>query len=70
VAANDQQRLATIDDIRSQINTGDAGVQNPTLSHDEAAELFDSACSHDYAAAFRLYKLYFRASAYEPLVAP
>jgi hypothetical protein len=70
VAGTEEQRLATIADIRGQINTGDPGVENPTLSDDEASELFDNACSHDYAAGFRLYKLYFRASAYEPLVAP
>jgi hypothetical protein len=69
-AGTDAQRLATIADIRSQINTGDPGVQNPTLSDEATAEVFDNACSHDYAAGFRLYKLYFRASAYEPLVAP
>ena len=64
------QKLATIADIRNQINTGDAGVENPTLNDEEAYGLFQRACSHDYATAFRLYKLYFRASAYEPVLVP
>jgi hypothetical protein len=70
VAGTEEQRLATIADIRAQINTGDPGVQNPTLSDEAAYDVFENACSHDYATGFRLYKLYFRASAYEPLVAP
>jgi hypothetical protein len=70
VAGTEEQKLATIADIRNQINTGDAGVENPTLTDEEAYEVFEGACRHDYAAGFRLYKLYFRASAYEPVLAP
>jgi hypothetical protein len=70
VAGTEEQRLATIADIRAQINTGDPGVQNPTLTDEEASDVFDGACRHPYASGFRLYKLYFRASAYEPLVEP
>jgi len=69
-AADGAQRIATIADIRSQINSGDPGVQNPTLSDEQASDVFDGACRHDYAAGFRLYKIYFLASAYEPLAAP
>jgi hypothetical protein len=70
VAGTEEQRLATIADIRAQINTGDPGVQNPELSDREAYDVFQGACRHDYAAGFRLYKLYFRASAYQPLTSP
>jgi len=70
VAGTEEQRLATIADIRGQINTGDPGVQNPTLTDEKAYDVFEAACRHPYAAGFRLYKLYFRASAYEPLVEP
>lgn len=70
VAGTEEQRLATIADIRSQINTGDPGVQNPTLTDEEAYDVFEGACRHAYATGFRLYKLYFRASAYQPLLEP
>ena len=70
VAGTEEQRLATIADIRNQINTGDPGVQNPTLTDQEAYDVFEGACRHPFAAGFRLYKLYFKASAFEPLVAP
>ena len=68
VVGTEEQRLATIADIRSQINTGDPGVETPTLTDEQAYDVFQGACRHDYAAGFRLYKLYFRASAYQPLV--
>jgi hypothetical protein len=68
VAGTEEQRLATIADIRSQINTGDPGVQNPTLTDQQAYDVFEGACRHAYAAGFRLYKLYFRASAYESVI--
>ncbi len=70
VAGTEEQRLATIADIRSQINTGDPGVENPALSDEQAYDVFEGACRHAYAAGFRLYKLYFRASAYESLIDP
>jgi hypothetical protein len=70
VAGDEAERLATIDDIRNQINTGDAGVENATLSDEQASDVFDGACRHDFAAGFRLYKLYFRAAAFEPVLGP
>jgi hypothetical protein len=70
LAGDEAERLATIDDIRNQINTGDAGVQNATLSDEQAYSVFDGACRHEFAAGFRLYKLYFRAAAFEPVLGP
>lgn len=70
VAGDEAERLATIDDIRSQINTGDAGVQNATMSDQQAYDVFDGACAHAFAAGFRLYKLYFKATAFEPVLEP
>ena len=70
LAGDEAERLATIDDIRNQINTGDAGVENATLSDEQAYDVFDGACRHDFAAGFRLYKLYFRAAAFEPVLGP
>ena len=58
------QRLATIADVRAQINLEDGTVEIPALTDDEAYELFQSACSHDFTRGFRLYKLYARATGY------
>lgn len=64
---SEDSKLATIADIRSQINLEDSGVEAPPLSDDEAMQMFDSACSNDFADGFRLYVLYARAAAFAPL---
>lgn len=65
--ADEGQRLATIEDVRSQQHPEDPGVEEPALTDEEAAELFDTACEPDYAQGFRLYKLYARAAGFVPL---
>jgi hypothetical protein len=64
----DPEKLATIEDIRSQVNTTGGTVEAPPLSDEEAMEMFDSACSNDFAKSFRLYVLYSRAAGFAPLV--
>ena len=59
--------MATIHDIRQQINLKDSAVQTPELSDDAAYEVLDSTCSRDFAGSFRLYKLYARAASFAPL---
>lgn len=59
-----EERLATIDDIREQINLRDGTVQTPELSDDAAYEVFESTCSQDFAKSFRLYKVYARAAGF------
>lgn len=63
----DEQKLATIADVRGQLNPADSGVDAPSLTDDEALELFDNACAADYAQGFRLYKLYASAVGFAPL---
>ncbi len=70
LAGDEAERLATIADIRAQINTGDPGVQNATLTDEQAYSVFEGACRHDFAAGFRLYKLYFKAAAFQPALGP
>jgi hypothetical protein len=65
VAADDEERQATVEDIRSQINLQDAPVEIPALSDKQAMDLFDNACASDFAASFRLYKLYARAAGFQ-----
>jgi hypothetical protein len=63
------EKLATIADVRSQINLEDAPVEAPPLTDEEAYGLFEDACRPAFAAGFRLYKLYARAAAFSPLLA-
>ncbi|WP_372790617.1 hypothetical protein [Paraconexibacter sp.] len=62
------RKLATIADIRSQLNRTDAAVDAPPLSDEEAMQLFDRACAPTYASGFRLYVLYARAAGFGPLL--
>src|SRR5688500_10271032 len=39
------EKLATIEDIRSQVNRPDSGFEAPPLTDDEAMELFDNGCA-------------------------
>jgi hypothetical protein len=67
VGGSRERKLATIDDIRAQVNRRDTGIQAPPLSDEEALGLFDRACSNSYARSFRLYVLYARAAGFAPL---
>jgi hypothetical protein len=58
------QRLATIHDIRQQVNLKDSAVHTPELSDHAAYQLLQSMCGKDFARSFRLYKLYARAASF------
>jgi hypothetical protein len=58
------QRLATIDDIRRQVNLQDSAVKTPELSDRAAYEILENTCKRDFAGSFRLYKLYARAASF------
>ena len=62
------RKLATVADIRRQVNRDDTGIVSPPLSDAEALELFDAECAKPYAKGFRLYVLYARAAGFAPLV--
>lgn len=66
-SGTEAEQQATIEDIRSQINLEGGTVRAPPLSDEEAREVFDSACSNEFAGTFRLYVLYSRAAAFAPL---
>jgi hypothetical protein len=68
VGGSRERKLATIEDIRSQVNRRDTGVRAPALSDEEALGLFDRACSNSYARSFRLYVVYARAAGFAPLL--
>jgi hypothetical protein len=67
-SGTEPEKLATIADIRSQINLEGGTVQTPPLSDEEAMRVFDNACSHRFARGFRLYVLYARAAGFAPLM--
>jgi hypothetical protein len=65
--ATEEEKLATIEDVRSQVSRQDVGIDAPVLSDEEAMTVFDSTCEPSWAQGFRLYKLYARAVAFAPL---
>ena len=65
--ADDEERLATIADVRGQLAPQDSGIKLPQLTDDEAAEVFDNACKPKWARGFRLYKLYAQAAGFVTL---
>lgn len=67
-AGNEDQRWATIADIQAQLDQAGADGPTPELPDDDAYDLFERACANDYAAGFRLYKVYSRAAAFSGLV--
>jgi len=66
-AGTPEQRYATIADIREQTSPNGVPLEDPPLSDDEAYEMFEGACGEEFTGSFRLYKLYFRATAFQSL---
>jgi hypothetical protein len=62
------ERLATIHDIREQLNQTGGGEPTSDLGDEQAYALLQRACRQDFATGFRLYKLYARAAAFQPLL--
>ena len=67
VGATEAEKLATIEEIRSQVNREDAGVSASALSDAEAMEVFENGCDEPAASSFRLHVMYGRAAAFQPL---
>lgn len=65
-AGSVEERFATIEQVRSQV-APEGGGEAPSLPDDEAYEFFEASCAPDYAASFRLYKLYNRGASFRPL---
>lgn len=63
-AGTEEEKLATIGDIRAQLNQAGSDGPTPDLTDQEAYDLFERACANDYAAGFRLYKVYARGAAF------
>jgi hypothetical protein len=58
------ERLATIDDVREQVNLKDSPVQTEALSDNAAYRIISSVCARPGTDGLRLYKIYARADAF------
>jgi hypothetical protein len=63
-ASVEDQRVI-VDSIAEFEGGAPTGTQGRTLPDEQAFELFDRACEQDYASAFKLYKVYVRAAAFQ-----
>lgn len=66
-AGSEEERFATVADIREQLNQAGADGPTPDLPDEQAYALFERACANDFAAGFRLYKVYARGAAFSRL---
>jgi hypothetical protein len=64
--ASVEDRQATIEALREFEGGSTTGGTGSTIPDDRAYELFDSYCANEFARAFKLYKLYARAAAFQP----
>jgi hypothetical protein len=58
------ERLATIADIRAQVNLRDGAVRTAALSNEAAYRVLQSTCANGFARSFRLYKVYAKAASF------
>jgi hypothetical protein len=63
--ASVEDQRAIVDSIAEFEGGAPTGTQGRTLPDDQAFDLFDRACEQSYASAFKLYKLYVRAAAFQ-----
>lgn len=70
--ASVEERLGTIGQIQEFTGGPIAGTDQTgaVLEEQEAYDLFENACEPDYARAFKLYKLYGRAAAFQSYADP
>jgi hypothetical protein len=67
VGGTEEERYATIEDIRGQLTPQSSETAESDLSDKAAYEMFEHSCEAEWAASLRLYKLYARAQPFAPL---
>ena len=65
--ATPPQRRRSVEDLRGHLTSQQDAKARSVLSDERAYETFQLACRQSYADGLRLYKLYVRAAAFEPL---
>lgn len=63
-AGSREERAATVEVIKAAINLEDGTGETPELSDEAAYEVLENTCAEDFAASFRLYKVYARATSF------
>ena len=63
-AGSREERAATVEVIKAAVNLEDGTGETPELSDDAAYRVIDTTCAEDFAARFRLYKVYARATGF------
>jgi hypothetical protein len=58
VSGSEEDRYATIEDIRGQLTPQNSETAESDLSDEAAYEMFEHTCEPEWAASLRLYKLY------------
>jgi hypothetical protein len=61
---SDEEKLATLHDVKEQINLEEGTGETPEIPDDAAVELLDTSCAPEFAGSFRLYKIYARATGF------
>lgn len=69
-AGTEEEKQATIDDIRNSLTPQSAEESGTSLPDEAAYELFERSCAVEWAEGFKLYKLYARRAAFAPLTEP
>ena len=64
--ASVEERRVIVESITEFEGGAPTGTQGRTLPEDEAYDLFERLCEQEYASAFKLYKIYARAAAFQP----
>jgi hypothetical protein len=59
-----EERQIIVESIAKFEGGAPTGTTGRTLPNDQAYEVFERFCEKDYAAAFKLYKIYVRAAAF------
>ena len=67
VTGSEEDRYATIEDIRGQLTPQSSETAESDLSDEAAYEMFEHSCEAEWAASLRLYKLYAHAQPFAPL---
>ncbi len=58
VTGTEEERYATIEDIRGQLTPQSSETAESDFSDEAAYEMFDHTCEPEWAGSLRLYKLY------------
>jgi hypothetical protein len=63
--ASVEEQQVIVESIAEFEGGAPTGTQGRTLPDEQAFELFERLCEQDYASAFKLYKVYVRAAAFQ-----